>query len=311
MEERVKTIHSFPKIFAIGTDYISGIFENEVEITEKIDGSQFDFGKIGGELYMRSKGVMIFPDAIPAMFAGAGEYAQSIVDKIPDNTVFYCEHLNKPHHNTLTYGRVPTNGLILFGVSDHTGKFISAYEELLGYAQLIGIECVPLVYKGKIDTPDGLKDLLDRESVLGGTKIEGIVVKNYAKPFLLGGQAIPLMAGKFVSEEFKEVHADSWKAEHSTRGKWDSFKDGYRIEARWEKAVQHLRDSGVLTNSPQDIGKLLSEVKRDITEEEQDTIKEFLWREFGDELLRHSTGGLPEWYKEKLLNRAFELNTPK
>ena len=29
---------AFPKIFAIGTDYIKDIFEEEVEITEKLDG---------------------------------------------------------------------------------------------------------------------------------------------------------------------------------------------------------------------------------------------------------------------------------
>jgi len=48
-------ISAFPKIFTLGTDYISDIFKEEVEITEKIDGSQISFGKIEGELYMRSK----------------------------------------------------------------------------------------------------------------------------------------------------------------------------------------------------------------------------------------------------------------
>lgn len=49
-------ISAFPKIFAIGTKYIDSIFDNEVEITEKVDGSQFAFGKIDGEVYCRSKG---------------------------------------------------------------------------------------------------------------------------------------------------------------------------------------------------------------------------------------------------------------
>jgi len=60
------------------------------------------------------------------------------------------------------------------------------------------------------------------------------------------------------------------------------------------------------TNQHYGFNEALNEVKRDITEEEQDTIKVFLWREFGDELLRRSIGGLPEWYKDKLLGRAFE-----
>ena len=50
------SISAFPKIFAIGTDYIKDLFNGPVEITEKIDGSMFVFGKVDGELFMRSKG---------------------------------------------------------------------------------------------------------------------------------------------------------------------------------------------------------------------------------------------------------------
>ena len=43
-------IQSFPKIFHIGESMIQNLFKGEVEITEKLDGSQFDFGitKDGG-----------------------------------------------------------------------------------------------------------------------------------------------------------------------------------------------------------------------------------------------------------------------
>jgi len=50
------TMQAFPKIFTIGCNYILDIFKNEVEITEKVDGSQFGFGKINGELFLRRKG---------------------------------------------------------------------------------------------------------------------------------------------------------------------------------------------------------------------------------------------------------------
>lgn len=43
------TLHSFPKIFAVGTSYIQDLLNGEVEVTEKVDGSQFVFGKINGE----------------------------------------------------------------------------------------------------------------------------------------------------------------------------------------------------------------------------------------------------------------------
>ena len=57
-------IKSFPKIFELGTDYISLIADNEVEITEKIDGSQFVFGKIDGNLMTRSKNCIILKEKI-------------------------------------------------------------------------------------------------------------------------------------------------------------------------------------------------------------------------------------------------------
>ena len=53
-------IHPFPKIFAIGTTYILDIFKHEVNVTEKLDGSQLSFGKINDTLYIRSKGAQLF-----------------------------------------------------------------------------------------------------------------------------------------------------------------------------------------------------------------------------------------------------------
>ena len=302
-------IKAFPKIFAIGQDYIIDIFKEEVEITEKIDGSQFDFGKINGELYFRSKGVQLYPESAEKLFLNAIEYVLNISDKVPDNTIFYCEYLRTEKHNVLKYNRVPKNNLMLFGVSDATGtKFISKYEELKQYADLLDIEVVPIFYYGKIDNPEQLVSFLEKESILGGTKIEGVVVKNYQRQFLLGGQPIPLMMGKYVSESFKEVHRKSWGNEFTAKGKLELFKDSFKTEARWYKAIQHLRDNGELEFSPRDIGKLLKEIQKDIEDEEKENIKEFLWNEYGKEIMRRAVMGFPEFYKNFLLQRSFKEN---
>lgn len=298
-------IKSFPKIFALGTDYVSSIADNEVEITEKIDGSQFAFGKIDGNLMTRSKGCMIFEGEDNKMFNKATDYVRSIEHKIPDNTIFYCEYLQKPKHNALEYERTPKNNLILFGVCDETDKFISEYDELLKFGELLDIEVVPLLYKGMIELKniEFFDSLLKRKSVLGKADIEGFVVKNYDQPFLLGGQPIPLMSGKYVSENFKEVHRNTWKVENESKSKWELFMEGYKTEARWLKSVQHLQDKNELDNSPKDIGKLIEEIKNDITNEEKEVIKDFLWKEYSGELLRKSTNGFPEWYKRYLITR--------
>ena len=300
----MSSIHAFPKIFTIGQDYIADIFKDEVEVTEKVDGSQWAWGRVGGEFHMRSKGKEQFAGAVDKMFEEAAEYVQSL--DLPDDTVFYGEYLRKPKHNTLCYQRVPQNHIALFGVSTIGGTFVSEHAELARIAAGIGLEAVPLLYRGRVDSAAFLSDLLDTDSYLGGCNVEGVVVKNFHRPFLLGGQPIPLMCGKYVSEVFKEKHIKGWGEENTARGKWDVFKDGFRTEARWEKALQHLRDDGKLTGSPKDIGGLIAEVKRDVAEEEMDTIKAFLWSEFGDDLLRKATAGLPEWYKARLAGRAFD-----
>jgi hypothetical protein len=286
---------------------VENIFEDEVEVTEKVDGSQFVFGKIDGKMFYRSKGKAQEAVSPDKMFACGIEYIESVQNDVPEGMAFYCELLAKPKHNTLAYERVPKNNLVLFGISEqHGSRFCSSTDDLPAWADRMGIESVPVLYRGKISNPDMLLELLEKDSFLGKCKIEGVVVKNYYKQFLLGGQPMPLMAGKFVSEAFKEVHRNTWKQEHTGPGKWELFMQGYRTEARWAKAVQHLADKGVLENDPRDIGKLMMEVKADIVEEEQVEIKEFLWREFGSQLLRKSTAGLPEWYKESLLKNSFK-----
>lgn len=299
-------IHSFPKIFSLGTTYIENIFNDEVEVSEKIDGSQFNWGKINGELFMRSKGAQLFLENPQKMFKKAIDYVISIQDKLPDNTVYYAEFLNNPSHNILKYGRVPQNNLILFGISDEKGNFEKTYGVIKACADKIDIETVPLLFEGKIENQDNLLKFLENESCLGGTKIEGIVVKNYKNPFLLGGQPIPIMMGKFVSEEFKETHKNRWGRDFTAKGRWQTFVESFKTEARWLKGIQHLAEKGELENSPRDIGKLIKEIQQDIEIEEKEDIKEFLWKEFGQEVLRYSTKQFPEFYKKQLLKRSFE-----
>lgn len=297
---------AFPKIFAIGQDYINRIFDDPVEITEKVDGSQFAFGMIGGSLLMRSKGKQMWLDAHEKMFSAAVEYVQSIQGSLVDGYIYYCEYLRQPKHNSLTYDGIPKNHLALFGVMSYPGEsFISQHAELRSWADRIGINVVPLLYHGKVNSPEMLRELIEQPSYLGGPNMEGCVVKNYHQSFLLGGQPIRLMAGKFVSEKFKEVHKTGWKQENTNKGKWETFKLGFRSEARWEKAVQHLRDNGELQNEPRDIGLLMKHIASDITEEEQETIKEFLWKHFGKEVIRVAQSGFPEWYKNKLMESSF------
>jgi len=302
------TIKAFPKIWGVGANKIvQDIFSGPVEITEKIDGSQFAFGKIDGELKMRSKGRVIEIGCADKMFQKAEDHVLSIEDTLPDNTVFYCEYLNKPKHNVLSYANAPTNNLVLFGVyhlKDFRFLNTGAAREI--WADMLGIDAVPVLANNiVISNPEELLSYLKTESYLGKEKIEGVVVKNYEKEMFFNEQLYPIQAVKYVSEAFKERHSNNWSKENTGKGKWDSYKGSFCTEARWHKAIQHLRDNGELTDSPKDIGPLMKEIHNDITEEEKENIQAFLWKEFKGDLLRTATRGMPEWYKEYLLKESF------
>lgn len=292
---------SFPKILHVGDKQIADLFDGPVEITEKLDGSQFGFGKVNGELVVRSKGKEQDLDNPDKMFVEGVEYVKSIEAKIPDNFFFYGEYLQKPRHSTLAYDRIPTNHIALFGVYDGSTREFLAYDAIDEWAGTLGVDAIPLIKSGSSSPEEVLELVANRTSYLGGQSIEGVVVKAY-KPWLFLGQ-IPLsvMAGKYVTESFKEVHQRDWTKLNTGKGKLDVLKTNYRSEARWNKAIQHLREAGELEGSPRDIGNLIREVHKDIREEEESNIKEQLWNIFGKDILSYSASGLPQWYKEKIL----------
>jgi hypothetical protein len=275
-----KKIGGFPKIFTIGQKYILDIFKGEVEVTEKIDGSQFNFGKTDGIVHMRSKNAIVHRGA-EGMFRLAAKHVYNIESMLPKDTIYHCEYLMKPKHNVLKYNQVPPNNLICFGVSHPDGTFRKDYERL---ASALDLWSVPVLFQGKIDSIEKIKNFLELESVLGGTPIEGIVVKNYEVPVILGGKIYDIMCGKYVSEGFKEK---------------------YRTEARWAKGVQIVREFGKLEDSPRDIGEIIKTIHDDITDECEDEFKEALWKIYRGKLLRRSTAGFPEWYKDKLAGKSF------
>ena len=295
---------SFPKIMQLGLKPIKDIFVDEVEITEKLDGSQFGFGLVDGQLKMRSKGTEIFVGQVQDLFIPVVDYITSIKDRLPDNVFFYGETLKRPKHNTLCYSSVPKNHFSMFGAYDIKDDDWYLYSGLENYANELDVDVVPLIFKGYIERDNtNIDNFLDRESYLGGAKIEGFVVKNYSKQTRIAQDIYtPFMAGKYVSEAFKEVHRDRWKDEETKNGKWAAFCKMYQTQARWDKAIIHLKEKGELLDDPKDIGRLLKEINFDIELEEKEIVKEYLWSVHKKELISAATRGFPEYYKQRLLN---------
>lgn len=307
----MNALRSYGKVYNLGHAAVADLLTFPIVIQEKVDGSQFSFGVFGGVLYVRSKDAVIEPEAPPKMFKGAVDTVKRLAEegKLFGEHTYRGEVLSKPKHNVLVYDRVPTgpdglpNNVILFDVDKGMEDYMNP-GELREHAAYLGLEVVPLLWQGDgVDfSYDNFKTLLETVSVLGGQKVEGVVIKAYGR---FGRDAKTLM-GKYVSEAYKEIHSGEWRAANPTR--LDIVQEIAReltTPARWDKAIQHLRDRGQLQNAPQDIGPLLKEIQTDVLVEEGDAIKERLMKHAWKDIARMIVHGFPQWYKDKLAQAQF------
>lgn len=144
----MKMINSYPKIWALGHSYLKDLLLDDVEVSEKCDGSQFSFGVFDGELCARSKGKQLVIDAPEALFNKAVEVAKMLAPNLLVGWTYRAEYLSKPKHNTLRYNRIPFNHLVIFDISPSLEAYLSP-EEKKAEASRIGLECVPSFYSGR------------------------------------------------------------------------------------------------------------------------------------------------------------------
>jgi len=300
-------LRGYGKVYGLGHKAIAALFDDPVVIEEKIDGSQFAFGLLqaeeGGEytLHLRSRRQTIHPEAPPKDFAGVTKTVLSLVPSLVEGWTYRGEVLARPHHNCLSYERVPAGNVIIFDIDQGMEDFldpIGKEEE----AHRLGLECVPLIPVENPRDLDALKAILETPSCLGGTTIEGVVFKSLTR-FDRDGKCLK---GKYVSEAFKEKNAHAWKAANPRQGDVvQQVIDTYRTDARWLKAVAHMRDAGTLTDEPKDIGPLMRDLAVDFEEECSAEVMAFLWKWCRKDVLRGIQRDFPSWYKERLAAQQF------
>lgn len=297
-------INSYPKVWALGHEALDGdIFDGDVVIQEKIDGSQFSFGIIDGELVCRSKNVEIDLDN-PGMFASAVNTVQDILPLLVKGYIYRAEFLSKPKHNTLAYDQIPVGHIIGYDVEIGPSKFLRPSDAAELFS-LPGLQFVPTYYQGTGEnlTLDKVKNWTKSKPVLGGPMVEGVVIKNYDMVLSNGKIAM----AKYVRDDFKESHRDDWKKRNPNRADViEKLIAIYGNEMRYKKAVQHLRESGNLDESPRDIGPLIKEFSVDLYNECKDEIAEQLFKHFWKQIQKGAAKGIPSWYKEELAKGAME-----
>jgi hypothetical protein len=315
--------NSYPSIFSMGHRAIKDLLTVDVNVEEKVDGSQFSFGLVPASevdvvyfdhpdlgkfaLKIRSKGCVMHIDAPEKMFNLAAETVRSLGPKLVLGWTYRGEFLGRPKHNALAYDRTPNGHIILFDINTGDQEYLS-YEDKKREADRLGLECVPLLYSGRITTVEEFRRYLTTTSILGGQTIEGVVVKPSA--YNLFGQDKKALMGKFVSEAFKEVHRKTW-GESNPTGKdiIGLVTDVYRSPARWNKAIQHMREAGKLVDDYQDIGPIIREIPEDVLKECKDDIMDALFKWAWPHIRRGLSRGFPEYYKDLLLKRSFENET--
>lgn len=301
------TLRSYSQPFNVGHAGASEVFDGPVVVEEKIDGSQFSFGvaEDGETLLCRSKGAQINVDAPEGMFAKGVETARALIPELTPGWTYRGEYLQKPKHNSLAYSRIPAKHIILFDIDRGDQDYLTPDEKRTEAGRL-GLEVVPTLYEGTVLSSDQFKALLPEVSILGGQPAEGIVAKNYA----LFTPDSKVMMVKYVTESFREVHKGEWRKSNPSGSDFvDQIIAAHRTPARWQKAVQHLREQGLLEGSVKDIGLLMKETGMDIIKECEGDIRDALWAYAWPKIQRGVTKGLPDWYKGKLLDGAFADTT--
>jgi hypothetical protein len=298
--------HSPGSLFNVGHRMTLPLFDGRlVTIQEKVDGSFFAFGVFDGVLKCRSRNNEINVDAPETMFKAAVETAKALAPKLVDGWTYRGEYLQKPRHNGLAYNRVPKQHVILFDIATGEEDF-APYLALQAAGEYLGLEVVPEYYIGPLSDPGQLKHYLDKESILGGQLIEGVVIKPVEQ--VLFTTENKRVVGKYVSEAFREVQKGTWKQDNPGKSEiLDEIGSTLGTPARWQKAILRLREAGVYTGTPADIGPLIKSIQSDVVKEEKDDIaqKLFSWA-WKKQLSRDCTKGFPEWYKAKLVEEAFE-----
>src|SRR5208282_2714926 len=145
-------VSSYGKVWALGHKQAIDILDGPVVIQEKVDGSQFSFANIGGELLCRSKGQQIGDGGnYEGMFAKAVKTADLIMRTctLPEGMCVRGECLEKPKHNTLGYSRVPDGNIAIWDITENDGSEVYlAPERVREIAGMWSMEVVPTFFEG-------------------------------------------------------------------------------------------------------------------------------------------------------------------
>lgn len=285
-EQVAVLLRPYPDILHYEEPGAKWVFNHQVEVQEKVDGSFISFGVINGELQIRSKRTVI--SGGNNRFLVAEQEIRARESLLWPGAVYYGEYLEKPKHSHLCYKRIPAGHIVIYDIL--VNNIFMQHQQRASHILTLGWE--PVRVFGVYDDCPDVVSFLGQESQLEGVDIEGVVLKGHNER----GDRTELIV-KYVSPKFKEVHSAKHKSGGSPARQLGSL---LRTEARWRKSIQHLDDEGILRHNPEDISFIIKEIHEDIEKEQLDRIKADLWKAYRVEILRTATRGVAEFYKQQL-----------
>ena len=303
-------MYSYPKILHIGAPLVETIFFDEVEMSEKIDGSQCRIELTEDAVMVGSKNQGVADMGMFEIAHDQGDmiYNESEWRQFGSEITLFCEFLKSPKHNTIKYDRVPKNHLYLFGalIDDVHMKT----DDLIDIAKHLDIDPPNIMYVGMVGSVDGLKEFMTHESYLGGSVVEGVVIKNYHRtydPLQVHSQAYigyP-MAAKYVRDDFKVANAKQWNTLSRKKGT-DALVDMFFIEDRFRKTVQHLLEDGHIEYQKKDLKYLVPEFFNDLMDEKKDEMTKIIMGEVFKALKKRASGYVVKSWIDYLTERQFD-----
>lgn len=298
----------YPKIISLGGKGTEEIFMDEIICEEKIDGSSVRLYndnkilRIGSHKKELSLNIDI-PDAkmFKPFLIWIKENENKLLELIPNKHILFGEM--SQNQNILKYNQ--KHPIILFDIAKVTEfglDFIDNYSVLVDYSKRLQIPVVPLLYKGRVTDKEELMELLNKESFLGNTKVEGVVVKNYARPNRFGRE----LFAKIVNEDFKEIHQKVWKGQ-KYKAIEEIIAEKYFTSARLQKAIQRAKEEGKYEGELRDLSYLIGDVIKDIREENGEDIKEEVFQVYWRIISRIISGRVPMEYKKFLEEKISEV----
>lgn len=138
--------------------FIDSIFSNEIIVYEDIQGSKIFANWDGSKFTIKPKSISADPInmidlAMQKYYNNAVTYLNSLDERIKsllDKKWWFCfEYFPDEQPANIEYYKNPKNNLVLTSICK-SGKFNYEIDELEEYSRLLDVDCIPLLFKGKL-----------------------------------------------------------------------------------------------------------------------------------------------------------------